>query len=499
MKFKLHLKIRTSLIILFTILFWSLSIILIVYIPARIDETFLPFQIERAKNIILSISSSIEPIVESKDRTILKQEITQLQERFSVQHVMVTDSSGLSLLEDPVTFNRDAFRESLKTQSFIISPDGLILRVQNPLSLRGITIGYLVLEFPLSEYRQEIQGIRTSIVVACFGLYIVAIFVISGIAFLITRPFRDMEAISQQIGEKTSESRRGTSPGTLVKPSSTNEIIDAMEYARVTLDNINNQLERRIEVRTRQLVSEIENRRKIEDQLHKLSVRLQSIREEERAWIAREIHDELGQALTGLKMYITGIIFALKESTEPSLAERLTEKLQSMASLVDTTIGSIQKIVAELRPPILDKVGLIAGIEWYIGQFIERTNIHCEFNSALADKDIPGEYATPLFRIVQETMTNVARHANASEIKINLNCLNSVLSLEIQDNGKGISVEEINSMNSLGLLGMKERIAPLNGEVLVSGVSGKGTSVTVRVPLTFPAQHHSENEQVLIS
>jgi signal transduction histidine kinase len=429
----------------------------------------------------------------------LRQEIGRLQERFGVQHIMVTDSSGLSLSGDPVASHQDGFRESLKMRSSMISPDGLSLRVQNPLSLHGVTIGFLVVEFPLSEYRQEIQGIRMIIVVACFGLYIVGIFVISSIAFLITRPFRDMEAISRQIDEKKGEARKGTLAGALVKPSSTNEIIDAMEFARVTLDNINNQLERRIEVRTRQLVSEIENRRKIEDQLHKLSIRLQSIREEERAWIAREIHDELGQALTGLKMYITGIIFALKESTDPSLAERLTEKLLSMASLVDTTIGSIQKIVAELRPPILDKVGLIAGIEWYIGQFIERTNIHCEFNSALADKDIPGEYATPLFRIVQETMTNVARHANASEIKINLSYLNGVLSLDIQDNGKGISDEEINSMNSLGLLGMKERIAPLNGEVLVSGVSGKGTSVTVRVPLTFPAQHHSENEQVLIS
>jgi signal transduction histidine kinase len=499
MKLGINLKVRTNLVLLFTILFWSLSVILYVFIPSRVEEFALSLQIGEARNMAALLSANLAPFAESNSKDSLRMMLDQIPERYDLHSAVITDSQGRNFVENAVPYDANRFHQSISSLSTWTSDDGLMLHIQSPLPIRRHERRFLLADFSLTGVRQEVQGIRITIAVTCAVMYLIGLTIILGIASVITRPFRTMAAISDQIRAETGEKTTSAGGKSPKKTSSLNEIIDAMEFARATMENINNQLEHRIDVRTRQLVNEIENRRQIEEQLHKLSMRLQSVREEERAWIAREIHDELGQALTGLKMYITGIIYALKDTSDRGMAERLGDKLQSMASLVDTTMSSIQKIVAELRPPILDKVGLVAGIEWHINQFIERTNIHCEFNSDLEDKDIPSDFATPLFRIAQETMTNVARHANASEIIINLGRSEGCIILKIQDNGKGITEEEIHSMNSLGLLGMRERISPLHGEVFVSGKPGRGTTVIVRVPLAYAGGEHDLNENLLVS
>ncbi|HZM85637.1 MAG TPA: PAS domain S-box protein [Blastocatellia bacterium] len=218
------------------------------------------------------------------------------------------------------------------------------------------------------------------------------------------------------------------------------------------------------------------------EQLRALSAHLQSVREEERTVIAREIHDELGQALTGLKMDLSYLQKTLTR-VKTSELDRLTDTTVSMSKLVDATIQTVRKIATDLRPGILDDLGLVAAIEWQAQDFQKRTGITCKFSPGVDDLDIDRDRSTASFRIFQETLTNVARHSGASAVAVSLDRRGDALALEIKDNGKGISEADISGRGSLGLLGMRERAQLLGGELKISGAPGEGTTVIVRIPL----------------
>ncbi len=221
-----------------------------------------------------------------------------------------------------------------------------------------------------------------------------------------------------------------------------------------------------------------EKLRETNEQLRALAARLQSVREEERIWIAREIHDELGQALTALKIDLSWL-----ESKLPRDQKPLLDKTKSISKLVDNTIRSLRRIASELRPGVLDNLGLAAAIEWQAQEFQTRTGITCRCWLNLDDSGLSKEQSTAIFRIFQEALTNVARHANATGVDISLEEKAGELVLEVRDNGKGITESEISNPKSLGLLGMRERAFLLGGEVKIIGAAGKGTTVTVHIPL----------------
>jgi len=214
-------------------------------------------------------------------------------------------------------------------------------------------------------------------------------------------------------------------------------------------------------------------------QLRNLVARLQSIREEERRLIAREIHDELGQSLTALKMDL----YWLKNRIPKDQKSQL-EKTKSMSKLIDKTIQRIKRISAELRPGLLDYLGLPAAVEWEGKEFQNRTGIKCEVNIHSEDITLDQDRSTAVFRIFQETLTNAARHANATRVKVSLKEKTGKLELQVRDNGKGITEEQISDPKSFGLIGMRERAQFLGGEVEIKGVQDKGTTVTARIP--FP-------------
>lgn len=218
---------------------------------------------------------------------------------------------------------------------------------------------------------------------------------------------------------------------------------------------------------------EIDSSRK---QLRALTVRLQNIREEERTHIAREIHDDLGQALTGLKMDLAWLTNKLQP-----VDEGIQKRLRSMMDLADATILKVRKLATDLRPGILDDIGLAAAIEWQGKDFRERTGI--EFSFHLDEELVLDEKrSTAFFRIFQESLTNVIRHAQAKHVSITLRRDGPNVVLTIDDDGRGIAANEISNPRSVGILGMKERAASFNGEVNVAGLPGKGTSVRVRIP-----------------
>jgi signal transduction histidine kinase len=213
------------------------------------------------------------------------------------------------------------------------------------------------------------------------------------------------------------------------------------------------------------------------EQLRALAGRLQSIREEERKKMAREIHDELGQALTAIKIGLSSLMMALPEEQRPS------RRAESLMKLVDQTIETVRRISTELRPGILDHLGLVAAVEWAVEEFEARTGTKCRLDLPTDALTIDSERATAVFRILQETLTNVARHANASQVDLRLAREDGYLVLEVHDNGIGVAEEKLSAGGSLGILGMRERALLLGGQLILSSVHGKGTTVKVRIPL----------------
>jgi PAS domain S-box-containing protein len=225
------------------------------------------------------------------------------------------------------------------------------------------------------------------------------------------------------------------------------------------------------------------------EQLRQLSSHLQAMREEERARISREIHDELGGALTGLKMAITRLDKGL-ETLKPA---ELHERTRDMLQLLDQTVAMVRRIASDLRPGILDDFGLAAAIEWQLQDFGKRSGLVTEYDVAGEEfeLDIDANRTTALFRIFQETLTNVARHAQARRVSVRLELNPDQVRLEVRDDGVGISKANLANVRSLGLLGMAERVRLLNGELDIDSTPGHGTTVTVQIPLS-PTQSDPE-------
>jgi two-component system sensor histidine kinase UhpB len=219
------------------------------------------------------------------------------------------------------------------------------------------------------------------------------------------------------------------------------------------------------------------------DQLRSLAARLETTREEERTRIAREVHDQLGQMLTGLRMDAAWINKRVGACADAAMREPLSERLASMIELLDDTVKTVRRIAAELRPGVLDDLGLPAALEWQAREWQARSGVECVLACAETVPQVPTEAATVLFRIFQETLTNVARHAKATCVKARLAREAGALLLEVRDNGCGVTDEGLRRTKSLGLVGMKERAAMVGGEFRIAAAPGGGTIVTVRVPV----------------
>jgi PAS domain S-box-containing protein len=219
--------------------------------------------------------------------------------------------------------------------------------------------------------------------------------------------------------------------------------------------------------------------RQTTEQLRQLAAHLEEVREEERASIAREVHDELGQQLTGLKMDIYWLKDELKSPNE-----EINRQIEAILSLVDGTINMVRKIAASLRPVLLDDLGLVEAMRWHGIEFQKRSGIGIEFNSELANINIHPKIAIGLFRIFQESLTNVARHAEASGVVCRLDLEQDNVVMEITDNGKGFDVPGTAEKRTLGLLGMKERISMMEGKCMITSRVGIGTAIMVTVPFS---------------
>ena len=218
--------------------------------------------------------------------------------------------------------------------------------------------------------------------------------------------------------------------------------------------------------------------RRSREELRELALTAQTVREQEKSRIARELHDELAQALTALKMDVTWI-----RERVPADDGSVSRKLASIETMLDSTVAATRRISADLRPLMLDDLGLVPAAEWLVQKFTERTGIPCELDIGAPDLELEDPHASAVFRILQESLTNAARHAQASRVEVTIGSSDGVVALTVRDNGRGFSPQQPRKPGSYGLMGLRERAYLLGGEVNIASEPDRGTTIEVRIPL----------------
>jgi len=247
----------------------------------------------------------------------------------------------------------------------------------------------------------------------------------------------------------------------------------------------NVQLERSSKVEKERLFAAVRQQR---TQLRALTSQLTEVQERERRQLARELHDEMGQALTAIHMNLAAITKALPTEASPYLRERLTEAGQ----LTDQTLEQIRELSLDLRPPMLDDLGLLPTLRWYIKRYATRMNIRADLSVLGVEKRLPPAIETALYRVLQEALTNVARHAQASAVQIQLHYSAGTVVAQIEDNGCGFAVDSALAQErggkGMGLLGMRERVTLLGGAFHIESMPSKGTQLWLKIPLENPLE-----------
>ncbi|WP_172684162.1 sensor histidine kinase, partial [Desulfosarcina cetonica] len=249
---------------------------------------------------------------------------------------------------------------------------------------------------------------------------------------------------------------------------------DELNHLAGVFDEMAAALQMRLEREEQMLASLAQSR----EQLRGLSAHQNAVREEERHRIAREIHDQLGQSLTILKMDLAW----LKRHQQLPPGD-LSGKIEAMFEVIEAAMENLHAVIAELRPVILDDFGLAAAIEWQAEAFTRHSGIACRLENDGFEPELSKDQATALFRIFQETLTNIMRHAQASAVTVHLARCDGELVLEVADNGCGITPDQIEAPHAFGLIGIRERLHPFGGRVDFTGQSGQGTIVTIHLPL----------------
>jgi signal transduction histidine kinase len=224
------------------------------------------------------------------------------------------------------------------------------------------------------------------------------------------------------------------------------------------------------------------HRDELDEQLRELSARIDAAREEERIGIARELHDQLGQSLTVLKIDLSAIARGLRAGTGPG-PEVLLDRLAAVIKMADESIDELRRISAELRPAMLDQLGLGAALAGHAEEFAARTQLKCVVDYRLEDRPIDRALALALFRVCQEALTNVARHAAANRVEVSVTESPTAIVLEVRDDGRGITATEMENPRSFGLVGMRERARRLGGSVALQRGEPHGTVLTLTVPV----------------
>jgi signal transduction histidine kinase len=495
-------RIEFSLRAKLTLLIEALVIVLVlgtgIITTMRERETLQGELQKRGLALALDLAKSMEEPILNRNLASLRRVINHVMEQEYVRHAIVLDSYGKVMMHNDLAEVGKAYKDDLSVIAASSDEPGcagpygqeggeLFCDIFVPIQVSDVRLGtirlgysYVAVEKQMVKARQQIflVGVVT-IVMGAIASYLLATFISSPIVRVTdaTKKVADGELNTPLSVNRHDEI------GTLA--DSFNKMARDLAKHRKHLEELVEERTAELEAANEQLQKEITERKASEEQLKQsrerlrdLASHLESIREEERTRIAREIHDELGQALTALKMDIHWVGQRLSEDQG-----LLLEKTKSVSKLIDTTTQSVQRISSELRPGLLDDLGLSAAVEWQAAEFQKRTGISCEIISDPEDIALSHALSTAVFRVFQEALTNIARHANATEIKVVLRKKPDKIELTVRDNGGGITEKQIFDERSFGLIGMRERVHYFGGNLEILGTLNQGTTVTASIPL----------------
>jgi len=391
--------------------------------------------------------------------------------------IQIDDSGGILTYEpnshnwtEPTNFDRSTLQWILKREAGVKKAigDDNVSRIYAfttvPSSLKARRL-YIALEIPqkIAFASSERVFVRNIILLGFFA--VLAVFMVWWASdVLVLRRINTIVQASQKLAKGDLSTRIGPIRGG-----------DELSHLARVFNDMAAALELR-EVRDQEAKEALRRSRK---QLRDLASYLQDVREQERTRIAREIHDDFGQSLTILKMDLSW----LKKQMIQDYPQ-VHNKIDSMFNVIDASLQTLHTVSSELRPVILDDFGLESAIDWQAEEFKNRTGVACRVESSVTDLNLTKEQSTAVFRIFQETLTNIMRHSNATEVDVRLKMNEDELILEVADNGRGITKAEISNSQSFGLLGIRERLYPWNGQVDFIGHPNKGTQVIVHVPIS---------------
>jgi signal transduction histidine kinase len=491
--FRLRFNLRTKLTLLIISLVIMLIVVTGILITMQEKKTLEGEIYKRGLALANDLASFAARPLLSNDLATLRRFVNHTMTEDYVLYVFILDPRGKVVMHSDLGEIGKIYHQDLALKAINSEESGCIhnpareCNIYAPINVAEARLGTVIMGYSYAGVKQEIAKARRQIV--SIGLITITIggLIAYLLAAFISLPIKKITASMAKVsqGDLTDipDINRHDEIGVLVK---------AFNRMAADLKKHRQHLEVLVEARTTelsqanaQLHQEIAERRRAEDevkrsrqQLRDLASHLEVVREEERIRIAREIHDELGQALTALKMDVHWL-----GSRLPGHQELLLEKISSMSKLINTTVQAVRRISTELRPGLLDDFGLSAAIEWQANEFCRRAGINCDLSSEPEEIILDQARSTALFRIFQETLTNIARHAEATEVVVNLTRDTFAVELEVRDNGKGITAAQINAGTSFGLMGIRERVLKLDGDLRISGAPEKGTRVHVTLPL----------------
>ncbi len=426
------------------------------------------------------LGQSGESYIVGSDYTMRTDSRFFIQEPENYFHRLKKNGASDSLIQKIRTQHSSILLQKVKTQATIDAMQGKtdtklindyrgipVLSSYTPLNIPGVN-WVMLAEIDASEAFSSVVTLRERLIL--LGLVILLFFAFIGmvVARTISKPILLLTNTAGQFGEGNYSVRADV--------QSKDEI--GMLAAKF------NSMAEHITENTIRLKDEITERKRVEQEvkrshqeLRHLSGHLQTVREEERKGLAREIHDELGQALTTLKLHLT----VIKNDVQVTNAQS-GEKMNRLLDLIDTTIKSGKRMIAALRPRLLDDLGLTAAIEWQAEEFQQHTGIQCTLTITPEEIKLNSDRSIALFRIFQETLTNVSRHSKATAITVTLTEQEGAVELNVADNGIGIKQDQVNNSKSFGLMGIRERASYWGGDVKIIGVKGEGTTVIVHLP-----------------
>jgi signal transduction histidine kinase len=491
----LGLRFKLTLLIEGVVLLVALATGLLV--TARVHATLEAELTKRGLAIAADLAMfSVRPLLD-RDLATLRRFVNHSMSQDHVRYVAVLDTTGAVVMHSDLGELGKRPGDPLSRLALGSASPGYDTRlvadraeplygIFHPITAGDARLGTVVMGYSRAAAEAEIARSRREIA----WIWMVAAAVGGVLAYLlssyIARPITDIAAAMQRAPDgdlpPVLHVRRGDEVGALA--SSFNQMAADLSQHRKHLNELVDARTAELRDTNIRLETEIAERRRVEDELRqsreelrRLASHLESVREQERTEIAREIHDELGQALTALKMDVHWVGQRVTDAP-PAVSARLT----SMSKAVDATVHALRRISSRLRPKLLDDLGLSAAIEWQAREFERHSGIACTIHSEPDDIVVDRPRSTALFRIFQETLTNVARHAGASTVDVVLRDLGSTVQMTVADNGKGIGPAEVNDGRSLGIVGMRERVRSLGGSIEVLGRPGQGTTVRVSIP-----------------